>query len=92
MSRRSCGAGHRGSLAYAPFPEADEALAAERTVVLPVQINGRTRLTIEVPAAARDEEVRQIAECSVDVARYTRDATVLRMIIVPGKIVNIVLK
>jgi leucyl-tRNA synthetase len=83
--------GHGESLTYVPFPEADEALAAEENVVLPVQINGKTRLTIEVPAAAGEAEVRQIVEGSDDVARYTGDAAVRRMIIVPGKIVNIVL-
>ena len=45
-------AGSPRSLAYEPFPEADPALAAEPTVVLPVQIDGKTRLRIEVPADA----------------------------------------
>ena len=50
--------GHPQSLAYEPFPEADEALAAEPTVVVPVQVNGKTRFRIEVPADADEEEIR----------------------------------
>jgi leucyl-tRNA synthetase len=41
--------GHQDSLIYAPFPVADQTLAAESAVNLPVQINGKTRFTIEVP-------------------------------------------
>ena len=44
--------GHRSSLAFEPFPQADPALAADASVTLPVQVNGKVRFTIEVPAAA----------------------------------------
>src|SRR5260370_13164384 len=49
--------GHDQSIAYAAFPEADAALAAEPTVVLPVQINGKTRFRIEVPAGAGEDQI-----------------------------------
>ena len=49
--------GHPRSLAYEPFPQSDEALAAEQVVTLPVQINGKTRFRIEVPADAGEEEI-----------------------------------
>ena len=52
--------GHPGSLAYAPFPVADPALAAEPTVELPVQVNGKVRFTIEVPADAGEDEIRHV--------------------------------
>ena len=52
--------GHPGSLAQEAFPEADPALAAEATVVLPVQVNGKTRLRIEVPADADQEQITAI--------------------------------
>ena len=45
--------GHPASLAYEPFPQPDPALAAETTVTLPVQVNGKVRFTIEVPGRSR---------------------------------------
>jgi leucyl-tRNA synthetase len=82
--------GHAGSLAYAAFPEADPALAAEPTIVLPVQVNGKTRFTIEVPADAGREQIAQILAGHPDVARYVGDAAVERLVVVPGRIANVV--
>ena len=52
--------GHTSFIADADFPEADEALVADATVVIPVQINGKTRFRIEVPADAGEEQTIQI--------------------------------
>jgi leucyl-tRNA synthetase len=82
--------GHDESLARAPFPEADPALAAEPTMVLPVQVNGKTRLRIEVPANADAEQITSIVTGHPDLARYIGGATVDRLIVVPGRIANIV--
>jgi leucyl-tRNA synthetase len=82
--------GHPDSLAYAAFPEADPALAAEPTVVLPVQVNGKTRFTIEVPADAGREQIAQILAGHPDVARHVGDAAVDRLVVVPGRIANVV--
>jgi leucyl-tRNA synthetase len=82
--------GHPGSLAYVPFPEADAALAAEPTAVLPVQINGKTRLRIEVPADADQQQITAILADHPDVARYIGGATVDRLVVVPGRIANVV--
>jgi leucyl-tRNA synthetase len=79
--------GHQGSLAYEPFPQADPALAAEATVTLPVQVNGKRRFTIDVPAAASQAE---IADLLTRHPGYPAD-NVARLVIVPGRIVNIVL-
>jgi leucyl-tRNA synthetase len=79
--------GHPSSLAYEPFPQADPALAAEPTVTLPVQVNGKVRFTIEVPAAAGEAEV---ADLLTRHPGYPAE-DVARLIIVPGRIVNIVL-
>src|SRR5262249_46045838 len=49
--------GYAESLTYAPFPEADAGLAAERSVEIPVQVNGKTRFTITVPADADEDEI-----------------------------------
>jgi leucyl-tRNA synthetase len=82
--------GHDGYAALAAFPEADPALAAEPTVVLPVQVNGKTRFTIEVPADAGREQITQILTGHPDVARYVGDAAVDRLVVVPGRIANVV--
>jgi leucyl-tRNA synthetase len=82
--------GHPQSLAYEAFPEADPALAAESTVVLPVQINGKTRLRIEVPADADRDRITSILSNHPDLARYLDGATIDRLVVVPGRIVNVV--
>jgi len=82
--------GHPGSLAYEAFPEADPALAAESTIVLPVQINGKTRLRIEVPADADRDRIASILGNHPDLARYLDGATIDRLVVVPGRIANVV--
>ena len=82
--------GHPGSLAYEAFPEADPALVAEATVVLPVQINGKTRLRIEVPADAGRDRITSILMEHPELARHLEGATVDRVVVVPGRIANVV--
>ena len=82
--------GHPESLAYEPFPVADPALAAEPSVRLPVQVNGKVRFTIEVPAAAGEDEIRQAVTAHEEFGRATGGAAVQRIIIVPGRIANVV--
>jgi leucyl-tRNA synthetase len=80
--------GHPESLTYEPFPQADPALAAEATVTLPVQVNGKRRFTIDVPASAGEAEITDV------LARHPEfpGNDVARLVIVPGKIVNVVLR
>jgi len=80
--------GHPASLAYEPFPQADPALAAEASVRMPVQVDGKVRFTIEVPASAGQQD---IAELLAGHPEYPR-RDVARLVIVPGKIVNVVLR
>jgi leucyl-tRNA synthetase len=82
--------GHPASLAYEPFPQFDEALAAEQVVTMPVQIDGKTRFRIEVPADAGEEEIAEATASHPEYARHTGGATISRLVIVPGRIVNIV--
>ncbi|GAA2440086.1 leucine--tRNA ligase [Actinomadura vinacea] len=82
--------GHEESLACAPFPEADASLAAEPSVTIPVQIDGRTRFTLEVPADADHEHTERRLTTHPDYARHTAGLTVRRVVIVPGRIANIV--
>ena len=80
--------GHPASLVYEPFPQPDPALATEPTVTLPVQVNGKRRFTIEIPATAGEAE---IADLLARHSEFPTDA-VARLVIVPGKIVNVVLR
>jgi leucyl-tRNA synthetase len=82
--------GHRESLTYTAFPEADKRLAAEEIITLPVQINGKTRFTITVSADATEEEIERVLHSRQDFAQYTEGLAVKRLIIVPGKIANVV--
>jgi leucyl-tRNA synthetase len=84
--------GHAGSLAYADFPEADPALAKAPEVTLPVQVNGRTRFRIEVPAGATTRDVERIVTAHPDYRQYAAGGTVERLVIVPDRIVNIVVR
>ncbi|WP_007511497.1 leucine--tRNA ligase [Pseudofrankia saprophytica] len=81
--------GHDGSLVHEPFPVGDEALAAESSVTLPVQVNGKVRFTLSVPAGAGEDDIRTALTAHADYARHTDGKTVKRLIIVPGRIVNI---
>jgi leucyl-tRNA synthetase len=80
--------GHPDSLAYEPFPQADPTLVAAATVTLPVQVNGKVRFHIEVPASATRDD---IAGLLARHPAYPRD-DVARLVIVPGKIASIVLR
>ena len=73
-----------------PFPVADPAALARDSVTLAVQVNGKLRGTIEVAPDAPRETVEAAALAEPGVARFLADATVRKVIVVPGKIVNIV--
>ncbi|WP_322759709.1 leucine--tRNA ligase [Frankia sp. Cr2] len=83
--------GHDVSLAMHPFPEADDSLAVDPTVTLPVQVNGKVRFTVDVPVDADEQAVRDLVAGHDEYARHTADRTVKRMIVIPGRIVNIAL-
>jgi leucyl-tRNA synthetase len=82
--------GHTESLTYAPFPEADAELAAERSVDIPVQVDGKTRFAVTVPADADEDEISKIVTGHADYARHTAHTTVRRLVIVRLRIVNVV--
>ena len=82
--------GHAESLAHAAFPVADQDLAAQQAISLPVQVNGKIRFTIEVPAGAGREQIEQLLTADPDYALHTGGLAVQRLVIVPGKIASIV--
>ena len=82
--------GHEGSLAYAPWPEVVEEYLEEDVLEIAVQVNGKVRGTIEVPADAAKELVLDAARQDENVARHLDGKTMRREIYVPGRIVNFV--
>ncbi len=82
--------GHGYSIHQQSFPTWDEELAAEETVVLVVQVNGKVRDRIEVPAGIDQSAAEELALASPRVQPYTDGKTVNRAIYVPGKLVNVV--
>jgi leucyl-tRNA synthetase len=84
--------GEGEDLLRAPWPAYDPALAKEEEIELPVQINGKLRSRILVPAEAPEEEVRQQALGDKKTQAAMAGKQVVKIILVPGKLVNIVVR
>lgn len=82
--------GHTTSLAYEPWPEVDEAYLQVEELEIAVQVNGKLRATVRVPATADQEAVLAIAREHENVARYLDGKQIRRAVYVPGRIVNFV--
>ena len=72
------------------FPKADPSALVREALTLAVQVNGKLRGTIEVAASAGKDEVERLALAEPNVARFLEGQSVKKVIVVPGKIVNIV--
>jgi leucyl-tRNA synthetase len=75
-----------------PWPEADPALLARDTVTLVVQVNGKLRDRIEVAADAPEEELLERARASENVSRHLDGREIVKEVVVPGKLVNLVVR
>jgi leucyl-tRNA synthetase len=82
--------GHGDTLAFAPFPEADPALLLAETVEYPVQVNGKVRGRVTVPADASEDEVSAAALAEPRVAALLDGKEPRKVIVVPGRIVTVV--
>ena len=85
------GLGKEGSVVDAELPEYDEANLKEDSVKYPVSFNGKTRFMLDVPADATKGEVEAAALAAPDAEKWLGGKTPKRVIVVPGKIVNIVI-
>jgi leucyl-tRNA synthetase len=83
--------GGKGLVAEAEWPEADPALLVEDRVTLPIQINGKRRSEIVVPKDMPAAEVEKLALADETVARMLDGAQPKKLIVVPGRIVNVVI-
>ena len=84
--------GHSESITYARFPEFDPALAAEDNVTYPVSFNGKMRFTADLPKSLTPKEVEDNIRGMEQTARYLDGKNVVKVIVVPGKIVNFVIR
>ncbi|XP_010529456.1 PREDICTED: leucine--tRNA ligase, chloroplastic/mitochondrial [Tarenaya hassleriana] len=83
--------GHHSSLAYEPFPEANPIYVKDTTIVLPVQINGKTRGTIEIEEGCSEEDAFVLASSDQKLSKYLDGQSIKKRIYVPGKILNVIL-
>ena len=82
--------GGAGLCAQSPWPKADPALLVDDTVTLPIQINGKRRAEISVPKDMAAAEVEKIALANDDVVKFLAGQPVKKIIVVPGRIINVV--
>jgi leucyl-tRNA synthetase len=82
--------GHATSLAFESWPRHDPGMLVEDTIELVVQVGGKTRARISVAADADDGTVRAAALAEPAVQRHVGDSPVRKVIIVPGRLINIV--
>ena len=84
--------GHESSVARASFPEYVAAYAAEDSVTYPVQFNGKMRFTVDIPKSASPSEVEARVREMEQTAKWAAGMNIVKVIVVPGRIINIVLK
>lgn len=84
--------GNEGSVTYARFPEYVAAYAADDTVTYPVQFNGKMRFTVDMAKGATPAEVEAQVRSLEQTAKWSAGMKIVKVIVVPGRIINIVLK
>jgi leucyl-tRNA synthetase len=84
--------GHHKTLAYEPWPEFDPDAVRSETIEIPVQINGKLRAKIQVPAGADKAVMEQTAQNDSRIAELLAGKTIVKSVVVPGRMVNFVVK
>ena len=84
--------GHEGTVCDAPWPVFDEQYLKEDTVTLSVSFNGKTRFTLDFAADASKADIEAATLASPQAQKYLEGKQVVKVIVVPGRIVNIVVK
>ncbi|MGB0900928.1 leucine--tRNA ligase [Halocynthiibacter sp.] len=82
--------GGEGLVINAPWPKADKALLVESSVTMPIQINGKRRAEVSVPADMGKEEIEKIALAHDAVVKALDGNAPKKLIVVPGRIINVV--
>ncbi len=84
--------GHPGAILDAPWPQADPEALVRDSVELVVQVNGKVRGKVSVAADAAREAIERAALADANVQRFTEGKKVVKVIVVPGRLVNVVVK
>jgi leucyl-tRNA synthetase len=84
--------GHTESIAYEPWPVYDEAKCIDDVIEMPIQVNGKVRNVIAIAKAAGKDEILAIVKADEKIAQAIEGKTIVKEIVVPGKIINIVVK
>ena len=84
--------GHDGGIVFAPWPAFDSEVAKADEVVIPVQVNGKLRGRVTVPADSSEDVIRDAALADEAVAAHLAGKTVVKVIVARGKLVSIVVK
>ena len=84
--------GHPYSIHKQAFPRWDDDLAAEELITLVVQVNGRVRDRLEVPAGIEEAAAQELALASPKVQGFTQGKAVSRTVYVPGRLINVVVE
>ena len=84
--------GHEGSVCDAAFPEYVAAYTVEDSVTYPVQFNGKMRFTVDLPKSATPAEVETAVRAMEQTARWVGDKQIAKVVVVPGRIINIVVR
>ena len=82
--------GHDEAVLNAAWPDVDESALVKDSIELVVQVNGKVRAKLEVPASADKDTVESLAKAEPNVQKFTDGKTIRKVIVVPGKLVNIV--
>lgn len=82
--------GYSNAIIDQPWPQVDESALEQSTIEMVVQVNGKVRARVEIDADADKDSIEKIALSEENVLRFIEDKTVRKVIIVPGKLINIV--
>lgn len=85
-------AGFEGSVHAQVWPKYDEEALEQNTLTIAVQVNGKRRAEVDVPKDADKDAILNAAKAEPNVARYIEGVNIVREIVVPGRLVNIVVK
>lgn len=84
--------GHQTTLAYEPWPKYDASLLVEAEVEIPVQVNGKLRAKIKVPKGADQAVAQQAGQTEAKVAEFLAGKQIVKVVFVPDRLLNFVVK
>ena len=84
--------GHDGLLSATPWPAYDEEKTKDERITFAIQVNGKLRSTVELDADSTNDEIVEAAKRDEKVQRFIADKSIVKTIVVPGKLVNLIAK